>query len=175
MACLGGCKQVCVVFWRFNFILYLLPISLPFHVDKYIYHFITQIFPNLGSITYIYLQVHRPDLYDWFLYSVFSSKSKGAGATSKLTAAVSLRAAYQLRTAAEHWLLPGENENIWQAKVTRRLCLYKASIAGPSEHCKVIKHFVIGRYINVQQSSGITFPLPPSHCVWLVSLDFLLA
>lgn len=53
------------------------------------------------------------------------------------------------------------------------LCLYKASIAGPSKHCKVIKHFVITRYINSQQSSGITFP--PSHSVWPVSLDFLLA
>lgn len=90
--------------------------------------------------------------------------------------AVSLKAACQVRAAAEHWLLPGENENIWQSKVTRGLWLYKASIAGPSEHDKVIKHFVITRYINSQQSSGITFPpLPPSQFVWLVSLDFLLA
>ena len=53
------------------------------------------------------------------------------------------------------------------------LCLYKASNAGPRAHCKVIKHFVIARYINSQQSSGITFP--SFHSVWPVSLDFLLA
>lgn len=82
------------------------------------------------------------------------------GHLQKLSAAVSLKAACQVRAAAEHWLLPGENENVWQAKVTRGLCLYKASIAGPSEHSKVIKHFVITRYINSQQSSGITFPPP---------------
>lgn len=65
----------------------------------------------------------------------------------------------------------------WREVGRGGLCLYKASIAGPSEHCKVIKHFVITRYINSQQSSGLTFaPTPshrtPSHSEWLVSLDF---
>lgn len=94
------------------------------------------------------------------------------GHLQMLSAAVSLKAAYQFWAAAEHWLLPGENENIWQAKVTRGLCLYKASIAGPSEHCKVIKHFVITSYINSQQSSGITFP--PSHPPTLCGLCHLI-
>lgn len=94
-----------------------------------------------------------------------SSETKEAWITSG--------AVFQLWAAVERQLLPGENEDVWQAKVTRGRWLYKASIAGPSEHCKVIKHFVITRYINPQQSSGIIFPLlRPSRSVWPVSLDF---
>lgn len=68
--------------------------------------------------------------------------------------------------SAEHGLLPGENEDIWQVKVTWGLCLY------PGPENTAIKHFVITLYINAQQS-GATFPPASSGC--LVSLDFLLA
>lgn len=53
-------------------------------------------------------------------------------------------------------------------------CIRPQSL-GPGKHCKVIKHFVITRYIN----STIEWDHIPStshpHSVWPVSLDFLLA
>lgn len=97
-------------------------------------------------------------LFDRFLIIALSSESEEYGSPPNALGGCLSKSSLPPLSSTEHWLLPGENENIWQAKVTRGLCLYKASMAGPSEHCKVIKHFVITCYINSQQSSGITFP-----------------